>query len=102
MADLVEELPAFVVNEKSVACMENPALVLRKLAKAADGQCSGELWEGTRMIREKGIVSARPSKLGKSLILTAEAADTETAAELCEDLEQKLGTVLLDIGEEKQ
>lgn len=102
IAELVAELPIFAVNEKTVACTADPALVLRKLAEETGGQCPGSLWEGTRMIREKGTISIRPSKLGKSLILAAEAADTETAAELCGDLEQKLGTVLLDIGEEKQ
>ena len=102
ISDLLEELPVFAVNEKAMACPIEPAEVLRKLSEEPGSQCPGELWEGTRMVRNQGVVSVRPSKLGKSLILTAEAADTETAAELCGELEQKLGSVLLDIGEEKQ
>lgn len=102
VADLVEELPAFAINEKTVVCSADPAVVLRRLSEESGSQCPGDLWEGTRIIREEGTVSVRPSKLGKNLILAAEAADTETAAELCGDLEQKLGTVLLDIGDEKQ
>ena len=44
----------------------------------------------------------RPTKRGKSLVLMAEAADTEMASELCGQLEQRLQMVFLDIAGEKQ
>ena len=58
--------------------------------------------EGTRIREKTGTVTVRPTKRGKSLVLTAEAADTEMAAELCGELEQRLQMVFLDIAGEKQ
>ena len=60
------------------------------------------LFRSARIKTNSGYVLVRPSKKGKKLILTAEAADTEIAAELCGELEQKLSTVFLDIESEKK
>ena len=99
LAELTAELPSFAVATKTVPCDVNPGRVLRRMAEKGEGEGIGE---GTRIRTANGILLIRPSKLGKSLVLTAEAADTEIAAELCGELEQKLGAVFLDMGEEKQ
>ncbi len=98
ISGLLEELPAFAVTAKTVPCSANPGQVLQKL----NGGRRDSMGEGSRFRLPSGIVLVRPSKRGKSLILVAEAQDSESAAELCGELEQKLGTVFLDIGEEKQ
>ena len=99
IGELLEELPAFAVTAKTVPCSANPRKVLQKLN---GGKRESRVGEGSRIRLPSGVVLVRPSKRGKSLILVAEAADSESAAELCGELEQKLGTVFLDIGEEKQ
>ena len=98
ISGLLEERPAFAVTAKTVPCSANPGQVLQKL----NGGRRDSMGEGSRFRLPSGIVLVRPSKRGKSLILVAEAQDSESAAELCGELEQKLGTVFLDIGEEKQ
>lgn len=100
LAELVEQLPHFAVTTKTIPCDCNPGRVLRRIAALETTEKT--MAEGTRIRLNEGAVLIRPSKLGKSLVLVAEAADTEIAAELCGELEQKLGTVFLDIGEEKQ
>lgn len=99
VSGLLEELPDFAVTTKTVPCSANPGQVLQKLN---GGRRETHRGEGARFRFPSGNILVRPSKRGKNLILVAEARDSETAAELCGELEQKLGTVFLDIGEEKQ
>ncbi len=99
VSSLLEELPDFAVTAKTVPCSANPGQVLQKLN---GGRRETQRGEGTRFRFPAGNILVRPSKRGRSLILVAEARDSETAAEICGELEQKLGTVFLDIGEEKQ
>lgn len=97
ISGLLEELPAFAVTAKTVPCSATPARSCK--SERRPGATAGG---GKPLPPPSGIVLVRPSKRGKSLILVAEAQDSESAAELCGELEQKLGTVFLDIGEEKQ
>lgn len=101
LSDLTHRLPDFAVTTKTIGCECNPGKVIRRLAgdEAARDRAPGE---GTRVVTDAGVVLVRPGKLGRSLTLTAEAADTEMAAELCGELEQRLGSLFLDIGGEKQ
>ena len=94
--ELLKRLPGFAVATRTISCSVNPGRVLRRLA---NGGGAGE-GEGTRIHTKNGVMLVRPSKRGRNLILTAEAADTEIAAELCGELEQKLTSVFLDIAGE--
>ena len=98
LAKVLEALPDFAVATKTIRCEGNPGRIIRELhAQAEEGPA-----EGTRIREKTGTVTVRPTKRGKSLVLTAEAADTEMAAELCGELEQRLQMVFLDIAGEKQ
>lgn len=98
LAKVLENLPEFAVATKTIRCEGNPGRILRSLQAAGEKGPA----EGTRIREKKGVVTVRPTKRGKSLVLTAEAADTEMAAELCGELEQRLQMVFLDIAGEKQ
>ncbi len=95
LSELLRRLPGFAVATKTISCNVNPGRVLREIS--TDYEEGGE---GTRIKTKNGVLFVRPSKRGKKLILIAEAADTEVAAELCGELEQKLATVFLDIERE--
>lgn len=97
LTELAARLPGFAVATRTVPCGANPGRLLRKLAEGNDRTEAGE---GTRIRLKKGTLLVRPSKRGKSLTLIAEAADTELAAELCGELEEKLNAVSLDITNE--
>lgn len=99
LKEIIARLPDFAVATKTIPCAVNPGRVLRRLS---ENSADGENGEGTRIRTKSGYLLVRPSKRGRSLILTAEAADTEMAAELCGELEEKLGTVFLDIDKEKK
>ena len=97
LAGLAARLPGFAVATKTIPCDGNPGRVLRQLAEGGEPVEAGE---GARIRLKKGTLLVRPSKRGKRLTLTAEAPDTETAAELCGELEEKLRTVFLDMSNE--
>ena len=71
-------------------------------SKASSEEKAEGIGEGTRLRTKNGVIFVRPTKLGSELILTAEAADMESAAELCGELEKKLDALLLDIDREKK
>lgn len=96
LQEMVNKLPSFAVTTRTIDCSVNPGRVLRQLSDGADSSNG----EGTRIQTKNGMMLVRPSKKGRKLILTAEAADTEIAAEMCGELEQKLATVFLDIESE--
>ncbi|MDD2417414.1 MAG: sugar phosphate nucleotidyltransferase [Oscillospiraceae bacterium] len=96
LSEMVKRLPSFAVATKTIACDVNPGRVLRRLSDQGEGGDG----EGTRIRTKNGTLLVRPSKRGSNLILTAEAADTEIADELCGELEQKLNIVFLDIAGE--
>ena len=98
LSEMIQRLPGFGIATKTISCTVNPGRVLRRLSgsdKAGEG-------EGARIKTKSGVVLVRPSKRGRNLVLIAEAADTEIAAEMCGELEQKLAAVLLDIERENK
>ena len=97
LTGLADRLPGFAVATKTIPCTGNPGRVLRRLT---EGNETAESGEGTRIRLSGGSLLVRPSKRGKRLTLTAEAPDTETAAELCGELEKKLRTGSLDMSDE--
>lgn len=96
LKDMLKKLPEFAIATKTVTCSVNPGRVLRQISQ--QGQSEGG--EGTRIRTKSGNLLVRPSKRGRSLVITAEAADTEIAAEICGELEKKLASVFLDIERE--
>ena len=96
LSEMMKKLPGFAVATKTVDCGTNPGRVLRRLSDGTGSQNG----EGARIQAKNGHLLVRPSKKGSRLVLIAEAADTEMAAELCGELEQKLATVFLDIERE--
>ena len=98
LAKVLEKLPEFAVATKTIRCEGNPGRIIRGLqGRGEEGPA-----EGTRIREKTGVVTVRPTKRGKSLVLMAEAADTEMASELCGQLEQRLQMVFLDIAGAKQ
>ncbi len=97
LAELAARLPGFAVATKTIPCTDNPGRVLRRLSEGGELVETGE---GARIRLKKGSLLIRPSKRGKKLTLTAEAPDTEMAAELCGELEKRLNTVFLDMSDE--
>ena len=93
---LLSRLPGFAVTTRTVPCEANPGRVLRRLMDDAGDRKEKGVGEGARIRTKSGVLLVRPSKRGRSLILTAEAADAETASELCGELEQRLAAVFLD------
>ena len=98
LAELVEKLPGFATASRVIPCQGNPGKALRRLEQTGRERVG----EGARVRTKNGVVFVRPAKLGRSLVLTAEAADMETADELCGELQQKLDMLLLDKGGEKK
>lgn len=98
LPQLLRQLPDFATASRVVPCADNPGRVLRRLARDEQERVG----EGARVRTKNGVIFVRPAKLGRSLILTAEAADMETADELCGELQQKLDMLLLDNGREKK
>lgn len=77
--DAVQSLPPFAVSVRSVPLSGNPGEVLRAFA----GEIPAGTGEGVLLDRRKGKVLLSPLKRGKGLRVLAEAADMETADELC-------------------
>lgn len=80
LAALERELPVFAVEEGEAVC---PAKSLSNL----QGEAAGE---GILLRGERGVVLLRPRKNGKSLRVLAEAANWETAKELCGDVVSRI------------
>lgn len=86
LRDAAAELPDFAVAVRSVPLAGNPGEILR--AFAGDTPVGGG--EGVLLSRRRGKVLLSPLKRGRGLRILAEAADMETADELCVDLQKEL------------
>jgi mannose-1-phosphate guanylyltransferase/phosphomannomutase len=86
LAKMSKQLPDFAVSVKAVTCTVNPGLILRSLMSEKPDQPS----EGVLLSRANGRVLVNPLKRGTGLRIMAEAADMETASELCAEMERKL------------
>lgn len=81
-----QELPAFAVAVRSVPLAGNPGEFLR----AFEEETNEKGGEGVLLFRRQGKVLLSPLKRGKGLRILAEAADMETADELCFLLQKEL------------
>lgn len=74
-------IPAFCTAARTVGIDENPSRLL-----AGFSSDENHPHEGVLLMREGGSLTIRPSKKGSMLKITAEAADAETAEELCNEI----------------
>ena len=65
---------------------------MRELA-ASCAEMSSELTAGLSVKSERGQVRICPCSDGKALRITAEAANEETAEELCSDFERRVNSI---------
>lgn len=87
LAKLADSLPKFAVSVKSMRVEGNPGRILR--AYESNGE-SGQPAEGVLLEYGGGKVLLRPLKRGGGVKIIAEAADMETAGELCDLFESRL------------
>lgn len=84
---LLGQIPGFSMVQKSIPWEGNPGRALKGLA--GEGY-RGDAAEGVLISTEKGEVLVRPAKRGKGFRILAEAANYETAAELCDGLQKAI------------
>ncbi|WRS28055.1 sugar phosphate nucleotidyltransferase [Oscillospiraceae bacterium MB08-C2-2] len=80
LEDLVPEFGTF---SRDVSISRSPAGILRGLGN----QSKGDITEGVVVRSDKGVVLVKPMKTGRAIQVLAEAMNSETAQELCADLE---------------
>jgi mannose-1-phosphate guanylyltransferase/phosphomannomutase len=85
LVELMEEIPAFATAVRSFEIDVPPTEMFEKISGEFD--LSGE---GALLSRNGGTLLIRPSKKGKSLRILAEAASSETAEALCDEICAKL------------
>ena len=85
---VMRRLPEFFVSERTVKTGRSPAWLIREI----NPHNSPEITEGIIIDSNKGIVLVKPLKHGKGLRLIAEAASSETAEEICADIEKLINT----------
>ncbi len=83
LAQAVEELPQSAVSSKFVSIEKSPEKIIRRLC--GKGSLSDD---GTVIDSEKGHVSIKMSRSGKSMMIYAESSKYETAKELCDFVER--------------
>lgn len=88
LQELIAELPIFAVAHNTLDLSVKPS-ELSNILKSQNKKFAFEK-EGIRMNRDKGCLLLVPSKSGKKLYITAEAANMETAEELCADITKTL------------
>lgn len=81
---LMDNAPRFDVAVRTMDISKNPAAFLRGLGAAKPGKIT----EGVLLRRDEGTVLVRPLKLGQGVRVLAEAHNSETAAELCADVQK--------------
>ena len=81
---LLSRSPRFDIVARTVDTGGSPAAFLRGLSQARPGKIT----EGVLLRRNGGTVLVRPLKRGQGLRVLAEAYSSETAAELCEDVQK--------------
>ena len=94
LPELLKELPAFSVISRSVCCSDETEARFQAFCREEGLSAAEE--NGARVRRDNGTVVIRPSRSGKLLLLMAEAADSETAEELCGTVAGLLGGIPLD------
>ena len=87
LRELDAMIPAFSTEEAVVQIDLPPARILAGLSPEQAG-------EGVLLRQDRGVVLLRPRKLGGAIRVFAEAANWETAKELCDDVSRRLSGLL--------
>lgn len=82
---ILAQAPRFERIMKTLETSQNPAPLIRALDGAAGGD--GRVSEGVLLRERRGIVLVRPLKRGTGVRIFAESVNSETAQELCDDIE---------------
>ncbi len=85
LSDAVSQLPQSASSSKFVSIEKSPSEIIRRLCGNSPLPCDGTVLES-----EKGRVSVKPSRSGKSIMVYAEAANYEFAKELCSFVEKNI------------
>ena len=93
-------VPDFSLEEKSIPWKGTPG-ALRKELREEKITAGEDFTEGIVIQKPDGIVLLQPSKLGNHIKIMAEAANSETAKELCDGFEKLLNKKKLDMQGEK-
>ena len=89
LAQLTAALPAFALHKRVIGVpggSDRTAALLESLRR----QGRTKKGAGVRLVRPEGQVLLTPSDRGSRLRITAEAADSETAQELCGEVEEMI------------
>lgn len=84
---LASRYPCFDREVRTVTTEGNPAGII----SAINERKSGKITEGVLFKVEKGTALVKPLKRGTGIRIMAEAVNAEIAAELCDDIEKRLG-----------
>ena len=85
---LCAELPEFYLERKTFAVSFSPAKLHEIFGEGDDAQA--DVREGVSLHRESGRLLITPDRSGRTLHVLAEAANMETAAEMCSGFERVL------------
>ncbi|MBQ7540717.1 MAG: NTP transferase domain-containing protein [Clostridia bacterium] len=94
---LCEEIPDFYLERKTFSVSFSPSKLHDLFGAGQDADAS--VREGISLKRDKGRLLITPDRNGKSLHVLAEAANMETAAEMCSGFERLLSELEQQQGE---
>ena len=86
LAALFEQNPRFDRETRTFSTKGNPAAIISGIGE----KHIGKIVEGVVFANEKGAALLKPLKRGTGIRILAEALSSETAAELCDDIEKQL------------
>ncbi|MBQ9106701.1 MAG: NTP transferase domain-containing protein [Clostridia bacterium] len=96
IVSLLNDIPDVSFITRKIDLSVSPGRVMEQMN--SEGEFTGE---GIRITREGAAIVLTPSKKGKSISLIAEASNSETAMELCGEIERKIAAITLDTGRNK-
>ena len=96
IVSLLTDIPDVSFITRKIDLSVSPGRVMEQMN--SEGEFTGE---GIRITREGAAIVLTPSKKGKSISLIAEASNSETAMELCGEIERKIAAITLDTGRNK-
>lgn len=94
LADMMREIPDFATKVTAYPLRQSPSGVMERLQTIAK-----PAGQGVSIASGETVIRIWPEKKGKNLRISAEAADAETAEELCADFQSKIADLLDRKGE---
>lgn len=90
LASFMRRVPDFASAQLRVPVLCGRARAMRELREAC-GETAGELSGGLDFRSGRGRVTVTPCRNAEALLVRGEGADAETAAELCGEIEDRIG-----------